>query len=668
MPREAPWEKKGVDLSRFFPPDDKPTVSKYAHREAFLSAAQEAGLRIKHIVPDELQRVPDTEDTGSEKTGWYIFFEGPEISAGVYGSWHQGYEWKSWCSVHENELTEIQLEVHRRYLESAQKAREEERKRLAEDARQRIRFLSQNAQQATAEHPYLKKKKIESHGTLTSEQGVLIIPMQNTDGEPVTAQTITADGTKRFLHGGQAKGTWFQLGAPTQRVWITEGFATGATVHQATGDLTLVAFNCGNLKPVAQAARKRFPNASICIAADNDQWTDKNPGLSKATEAAAAVSATLKVPQFQDVSARPTDFNDLYLLEGLAAVREILTEAGTPPIALIYYDDIKPVEAQGSIVNNVLLERQMSVIYGPSGIGKSFFMLDLALHAAAGKLWHGHKTDQCGVVYIATEGGFGAQNRICAWKEYYGLEGLPFALVPSTVDLLHPNADTPRLIDAIKGATEKLGIPIGLVITDTLSRAMAGGNENASEDMGSLVINGDRIRSETGCHLAWIHHSGKDQAKGARGHSLLRAATDTEIELSINNGTTHAVATKQRELDSGHVLSFDLSQFTLSNDQTSCIIVPHIQIDRPESLTPKETEVYETFLDLMIEVPENGVTIDPGYAGYGVGKGTLRNQLSHRGVTKRNRGQQEKALFWKHIKSLVNKGKLTVEGEWILKA
>ena len=79
---------------------------------------------------------------------------------------------------------------------------------------------------------------------------------------------------------------------------------------------------------------------------------------------------------------------------------------------------------------------------------------------------------------------------------------------------------------------------------------MAGGNENASEDMGALVINGDRIRQATKAHVSWIHHSGKDTARGARGHSLLRAATDTEIEITkAEDGSRLARVTKQREME-----------------------------------------------------------------------------------------------------------------------
>jgi hypothetical protein len=84
--------------------------------------------------------------------------------------------------------------------------------------------------------------------------------------------------------------------------------------------------------------------------------------------------------------------------------------------------------------------------------------------------------------------------------------------------------------------------PIRLVVVDTLSRAMAGGNENAPDDMSAFIRNIDRIRQETGAHVLIVHHCGKDAAKGARGHSCLRAATDTKIELSHDTDTGMASA------------------------------------------------------------------------------------------------------------------------------
>jgi len=107
---------------------------------------------------------------------------------------------------------------------------------------------------------------------------------------------------------------------------------------------------------------------------------------------------------------------------------------------------------------------------------------------------------------------------------------MPFLAITSPIDLCSDAADLERLIAMVRGID--IGTPIGLIIIDTLSRVMAGGNENSPEDMGALVRNIDRLRAETGAATILVHHSGKELARGARGHSLLRAAADTEIEMT----------------------------------------------------------------------------------------------------------------------------------------
>ena len=97
------------------------------------------------------------------------------------------------------------------------------------------------------------------------------------------------------------------------------------------------------------------------------------------------------------------------------------------------------------------------------------------------------------------------------------------AIVPCPIDLLRPNGDTEELIDLIEEVSRNKG-NVKLVIIDTLSRALSGGNENSPDDMGNLVKHLDKIRHTLKTHLCIIHHSGKDRAKGARGHSLLRAS------------------------------------------------------------------------------------------------------------------------------------------------
>lgn len=154
--------------------------------------------------------------------------------------------------------------------------------------------------------------------------------MRDTEGRLHNLQSIAPDGTKRFMPGGRVKGCYCAIGKPSGRLVVCEGYATGATIHEDTGHAVAVAFNAGNLPPVAKALRAKFPCLSIVVAADDDWQTRDpktgelvNPGLTAATEAARAVGGLLAVPDFTGLARgeKDTDFNDLHRLAGMVEVQ-----------------------------------------------------------------------------------------------------------------------------------------------------------------------------------------------------------------------------------------------------------------------------------------------------------------------------------------------------------
>jgi hypothetical protein len=157
---------------------------------------------------------------------------------------------------------------------------------------------------------------------------------------------------------------------------------------------------------------------------------------------------------------------------------------------------------------------------------------------------------------VAAEGARGFRKRIVAYRHKFGIEKAAFALVPCPVDLLRPNGDTKELIALIKDAESEFGQKCVMLVIDTLSRALAGGNENSPEDMGALVKHCDAIRAATGATLHIVHHSGKNQAAGARGHSLLKGATDTEIEIVGDRRGGTVNGTKQRDIERSLTVGF----------------------------------------------------------------------------------------------------------------
>lgn len=251
------------------------------------------------------------------------------------------------------------------------------------------------------------------------------------------------------------------------------------------------------------------------------------------------------------------------------------------PLPFIRFEDVEPSLNANDFVERLLVVGAMSVIYGASNCGKTFFALDLSLHIAEGRSWFGREIAQGPVLYLALEGSHGIRNRIAAYQTAKGLEDarLPFFLVTQPLSLLDPAGDLAAIIKTAEQIADAAGAPISLIVIDTLSRAMAGGNENAPEDMTALVATGDHLRKATGAHVMWIHHSGKDAANGARGHSSLRAATDTEIEVISDDNGRRAEVRKQRDLDGGDVIRFELESVELGTNHrgkpvTSCVVRP----------------------------------------------------------------------------------------------
>jgi hypothetical protein len=177
----------------------------------------------------------------------------------------------------------------------------------------------------------LTAKGVKSYG-LRQYEDFLIIPIRDTKGIIHSLQLINSNGDKRFLPGGAITGHFSSIDGNGDILLICEGYATGASLHEATGYPIACALNCGNLKPVCEALRKKSPDIKLIICSDDDYQTDVNPGLTKARQAAEAVGAVLVVPKFKDQTHRGTDFNDLHQIEGLEVVRHQIEEALRAPI------------------------------------------------------------------------------------------------------------------------------------------------------------------------------------------------------------------------------------------------------------------------------------------------------------------------------------------------
>lgn len=223
----------------------------------------------------------------------------------------------------DRELTAAERQALNRRMAALRRDHDaEQRKRQADAAAASV--IRWSAAHPAVEHPYLQAKGIRPHGIRIEANHTLLIPMRDTDGRLHSLQAIAPDGSKRFMPGGRVKGCYCSIGRPSGRLVICEGYATGATIHEDTGQAVAVAFNSGNLLHVAKALRSKYPCMTLVLAADDDWKTDGNPGVKAATEAAHAVGGLLAVPNFAgyERSDKDTDFNDLHRLAGMVEVQQ----------------------------------------------------------------------------------------------------------------------------------------------------------------------------------------------------------------------------------------------------------------------------------------------------------------------------------------------------------
>ncbi len=241
---------------------------------------------------------------------------------------------------------------------------------------------------------------------------------------------------------------------------------------------------------------------------------------------------------------------------------------------MVALDAVAPVLTCNYLIKGWLTSNGLSVIYGPSNAGKTFVAIGMAMHVAAGEPWMGCKVNAGPVLYIAAEGGAGVLNRLAAFKlENPHMAGAPFTLLPIGVDL-HASGDAKILASLLSDQSP------ALVVVDTLARSIGEGDENTAKDTAMFVRNCDMMREMTGAHVMIIHHTGKDEERGARGSSALRAAVDTEILVSSSRSIT---SQKQRDMVAPEPLHFKLRSVRLGQDEDGEAITSAVveQTDKP---------------------------------------------------------------------------------------
>ena len=330
--------------------------------EAAQAACDELGLAWRDGLPSDgkFHRLDVNGDRRGKADGSILLFR--DEVGGLVRNWKTDEQRFFWVCGDYQPISPADKMARQRHQEEAQKAAEDERKNRHRDAARKANKLRMMAGPAHETHPYLQRKGVRIAGDLRQINcekaaeiigqfgcgsvdlaGEILICAVRIDGEITSAQIINERGEKAFLLGGQKQGGFWVAGElPGDSSYggalvICEGVATALSLHEAVGSPVVVAFDCGNLLPVAQTMRRSFPAAEIIIAGDDD-WQSKNaggepinPGAKAAKGAAVAIAGKWALPDFTSVEQRPdkaTDFNDLHALAGLDAVRRCFEAAG----------------------------------------------------------------------------------------------------------------------------------------------------------------------------------------------------------------------------------------------------------------------------------------------------------------------------------------------------
>lgn len=250
---------------------------------------------------------------------------------------------------------------------------------------------------------------------------------------------------------------------------------------------------------------------------------------------------------------------------------EVSEETSAQSFKLVFARDCKPILGGLWTIKRVLPATGLGVVYGEPGCGKTFVVVDMMMSVAREIDWRGMKTSGGKVLYIAPDGGALISNRLCAYRKHFGCEDddIPFAIITAPVDVL--GLHDPTHIHQVKELIKRAEFNPDVVVIDTVSRSMPGGNENSPETMTSWIDKAQDI--SPGKLTLGVHHCGKDTSKGSRGHSSLKGAADVEIEVADRT----IVVRKLRDGRDGEKFSFGLGVIDLGVDAdgevvTSCFV------------------------------------------------------------------------------------------------
>lgn len=538
---------------------------------------------------------------------------------------------------------------------------------------------------ATPAEPYIVRKQGTPDGlrVYPASAPPLVIRGQNVAGYVMlpcwsgndlqTLQFIPPDGGDKLnLPGASFNDGFFVMGEVTDRTFVCEGVGQGWAIHAATGAVVVVTFGAGRMGRVAGVLREKYPAASLVIVPDRGKEAD-------AEKIAAAVAG-----QFVEMPTdKPSNYdaNDYLLEHGTGALADLLERVQAPAMRykLLTDDDLAKLPPLRWLIKKVLPETGLAAIYGASGSGKSFLVLDALQSLTAGRDWFDYTTKPCNVLYCALEGEGGIAGRVAAYRIHHGSTSPNIRYLVQPFSLLE-KADIDDLAKAIKANRQNAKV----VVLDTLNRATPGADENDSKSMSHIINGAKKLQELIGGLIILVHHTGKDVSKGLRGHSSLHAALDAAIEVRRDGDRRHWTVTKNKDGADGNTCQFKLSDINLGMDEddepiTSCVVVPD---DTPvpekgnkpsgKGKLPESAKIGREALEWALKnkgvAPPPEVLIETG-TGYFDQVAAVTSLSEWRSIFKATIGAENKAAerqsFGRAKKYLIENNEISIINKWV---
>lgn len=650
------------------------------HIEDFRAAMHAAGLYYLGPIHQDgkLHRVKC--DGESDPATWYVLHPADPIAAGVFGSWK---------GVKQNWRQNGNSNISREQMQALRQRCEEDKIAEAKESAERWNRFATECQKELATfkrgsytHDYLQAKAVAAYGNLLeNESGDLVLTLQDAAGKVWSYQTIDCLGDKLFRPGGKVAGCFYWVcDRKDGPLVICEGYATGATVHQATGWAVACAMNCGNMEAVAVALREANPGRPMIIAADNDRFTKKpngepwNPGMVKAKAAATASKSKVVFPEFPEESTKGTDFNDLAEVSGIDAVLSVFNRAMPSPLSILSFDEISliPVSPHDKLLGDRLLSRGSNMtIVGAGGTGKTRLVyqflgacyaghekfLTLDIHPGARNFrWLVLQAENS--VQRLQE----TRNHLLKWMPklaWLKMEQLVKVLCPIDEKDTFLNLDNPEVVARIQQALD-LFVPDGIIYDSLYDFGV--GDLNKDVDMRKTVTAISRLTRHRNPKRPMIvlHHSLTGQTAGSNAVGANRASFGRNSKVLYNWSRAQINIAPMSEESNDHLA---ISCGKCSDGKEFPSFAVKLDEEKMFYTIDGETDVAEWARE------KRSGSVAPAISSLEVanlcGAGSRKNELARKiseaiGCSKQN--------AYRHIRKAAESGKIRESGELIFRA